>query len=223
MRQRAPTNFEVVEGELQALAALGRIGELHSVLEETVALPIEGDGPGVGPNAGGLMSIAALELRVHGYDDDAPEVLDRAIAWYHARPMAEADPEHRYRLAETLYLAERWEDARALFEELRSDDPFDDNYRAYLGAIAARRGDHAEAREITAFLDNPRVQSFFFNRNWWRARMAALLGERERAVSILRNYYEGAGGGYSIGPHREFDFESLGDYPPFQELVRPKG
>ncbi len=135
------------------------------------------------------MRIAALELRVHSYDDDAREVFDRAIAWYHARPMPEADPKHRYLLAETLYLAERWEDARALFEELRSDNPFDYNYRAYLGANAARRGDHAEAREITAFLDNPQVQSFFFSRNWWRARMAALLGERKRAVNILRNYY----------------------------------
>ena len=51
------------------------------------------------------------------------------------------------------------------------------------------------------------------------ARMAALLGERERAVNTLRNYR----GVYDIGPHREFDFESLRDYPPFQELVRPKG
>ncbi len=159
------------------------------------------------------MRNAALELRVHGHDDDAPEVLDRAIAWYHARPMPEADPEHRYHLAETLYLAERWEDARALFEELRSEKPFTHHYRAYLGAIAARRGDQAEARVITAFLDDPtQVQSFFFSRNWWRARMAALLGERERAVNILRNYR----GGYDIGHHREFDFESLRDYPPFQ-------
>ncbi len=137
------------------------------------------------------MRIAALELRVHGYEDDAREVVVRAIAWYHARPTPEADPEHRYHLAETLYLAERWEDARALFEELRSENPFNHHYRAYLGAIAARRGDHAEARAIAAWLDTPEAEGIFFDRIWWRARMAALLGERERAVNILRNYRGG--------------------------------
>ncbi len=40
-----------------------------------------------------------------------------------------------------------------------------------------------------------------------------------RFLNILRNYR----GAYDIGPHREFDFKSLRDYPPFQELVRPKG
>jgi hypothetical protein len=29
--------------------------------------------------------------------------------------------------------------------------------------------------------------------------------------------------GYSVWVHRDIDFESLRDYPPFQELMRPKG
>ena len=87
----------------------------------------------------------------------------------------------------------------------------------------ARERFESEARAIAAWLDTPEAEDFFFSRNWWRARMAALLGERERAVNILRNHYKGDGGGYNIGQHREFDFESLRDYPPFQELVRPKG
>ena len=56
----------------------------------------------------------------------------------------------------------------------------------------------------------------------WRALIAASLGERERAVNLLRDAF-GRGADYGIWLHRDPDLASLRDYPPFQELLRPKG
>jgi len=57
-----------------------------------------------------------------------------------------------------------------------------------------------------------------------RARIAALLGDREEAVTLLRQAIEqGVNWGHGVWVHRDIDLESLHDYPPFQELLRPKG
>ena len=51
------------------------------------------------------------------------------------------------------------------------------------------------------------------------ARIKTLLGDREGAVSLLRDWI----GGQGFDLHTAIDFESLRDYPPFREFVRPKG
>ncbi len=68
-------------------------------------------------------------------------------------------------------------------------------------------------------LDRP----YLFGANtYWRARIAALLGERERAVSLLRDGFA-QGRSYGAYLHAEYDLEPLRGYPPFEELLRPKG
>ena len=61
---------------------------------------------------------------------------------------------------------------------------------------------------------------------YWRGRIAAVLGDRESAVRLLREAIA-AGSPYYRGSqyrfHSVIDFESLVDYPSYQELVRPKG
>jgi len=49
-----------------------------------------------------------------------------------------------------------------------------------------------------------------------------VLGRREGAVSLLR---EALQHGLVYGPelHTVIDFESLGDHPPYVDLLRPKG
>jgi len=60
------------------------------------------------------------------------------------------------------------------------------------------------------------------NHLWWQARIASLLGEKERAVGLLREAFS-QGLTYGVYLHREIDLEPLWDYPPFKELLRPKG
>jgi hypothetical protein len=57
---------------------------------------------------------------------------------------------------------------------------------------------------------------------YWRARIAALLGEREQAVALLRAAYA-EGQKWWLPLHFEPDFDSLRDHHPFHELLRPKG
>jgi hypothetical protein len=67
-----------------------------------------------------------------------------------------------------------------------------------------------------AGLDRPGVRT----RSYWRALIAAHLGEREQAVQLLRVYFNEAGFD-PIYVHATA-FASLRDYPPFEELMRPK-
>ena len=58
------------------------------------------------------------------------------------------------------------------------------------------------------------------NHTYWGARIASLLGEKERAVMMLREAL--SQGRWYTQLHADMDLEPLRDYPPFQELVKPK-
>ena len=76
-------------------------------------------------------------------------------------------------------------------------------------------------------IDNPNL--LFGQPTLWRAKIAALLGDRERAVSLLRAAISqglmpldlAQGLGYAMWLHSDIDFESLRSYPQFQSLIRP--
>ena len=173
------------------------------------------------------MLAAAAELRAHGNKAEARPILDRAVAWHEERPPEEAaTANHRYGYALSLYQSERWEEADALFRELSTEFPTSVTYRGYLAVIAARLGDVQAAHEIDeqlAAVDRPYLLGFH---TYWRSRIAAVLEDRQSAVRLLRDAVA-AGSPYFRGSqyriHSVIDFESLSDYPPYQELVRPKG
>jgi hypothetical protein len=53
---------------------------------------------------------------------------------------------------------------------------------------------------------------------WWAARIAAILGDRDRAVALYRQRFVQSGAG--VGTHMDNrDIASLLDYPPFLALV----
>jgi hypothetical protein len=88
---------------------------------------------------------------------------------------------------------------------------------------AARTGNHEEARRIFDELPggpgDPRSAS---DRTAWRAAIAAHLGEKDRAVDLFSEAFS-QGMSYSVYIHAVIGFEPLWDYPPFQELIEPKG
>jgi predicted Zn-dependent protease len=156
------------------------------------------------------------------FEESAP-FFDRAVSWYGNRPQSErATRGHRYGLAFTLYNAGEWEDARELFEALASEFPDELLYRAYLGFLAARRGDREAAERVSAefaAVDDPGSPG---NTTYWRACIAALLGEEEQAVSLLRLAHV-EGREFSQWTQIDPDLEPLRGYPPFEEFMRPKG
>jgi tetratricopeptide (TPR) repeat protein len=205
------------------LAALGRADEVEqaqtrfeSLSDSTVNAPL-------------YMLAVGLELRYHGYRAAALPAVERVVRWFEERPdRAERDTRHRLVYAAALYHAERWNDAEEVLRRVREDAPADVEAIGYSGLLAARRGDVAMATEYADALEEVGVAAYDLRARTWeyRARIAALLGNRVEAVSHLKRAFDE---GLLYGPSNHlwrqyrFDFEDLADYPPYQELLRPKG
>jgi tetratricopeptide (TPR) repeat protein len=120
-----------------------------------------------------------------------------------------------------LYVLERWDEAGTMFTALRSDVPENINYLGYLGASSARKGEKEEALRTSKELEEDKRPYLYGNPTYWRARIAALLGDKEAAVNLLR---QATKEGYTYSSiHPTEDFESLADYPPYIRLMKPKG
>ena len=217
-RELDPRNVHRLRDEAVALAALGHVDELHEVLDQIAAT-----GASARLNPGQAIAVAAWELRAHGHAEAAQAVVRRALVWHHGRsPEEKRTPGARQDLADALYLAGRWEEARAIYEELASIPLPSPHVLGRLGTIAARQGDRERAREISArlaanaekWLARPKEEHLLA-----RARIAAVSGNTEEALLLLRHY----GDTWSTF-HADVDLESLWDDPRFQTLalVRPK-
>ena len=225
-RRLNPSNLGSLRHEALALAALGRVREVNELLDE---LPAQRPHPWRTPAA--VIRETALELRAHGYRAASDSVLDRALAWLDGRPVKERGSEGARRLRlQTLYAAGRWEPAQVLAEELVREHPDSLTYQGVRGALAAQRGDRAEAAQADSVLaarSRPFLQGF---PAYWRACIAAQLGDRPGAVRLIAQaHQEGLWltGEFWEQPiatlHADPCFEPLHDYPPFEQLLRPKG
>ncbi len=215
-RERFPTSFALLDAENEALAALGRIGEIKKLIEEALTWPAQS-----GSSPGGSMRLASEELRAHGHEAEAMELLERAIRWYQSRPAEELN-NFRHAYALTLYNARRWAEAKVIYEELAKESPTAFGPQVFLGLIAARQGDRETALNISDRLRDLKTPNFSGSNTYNRACIAAILGDKEHAVALLKEFFL-QGRAFSIDVHRDFDFESLWDYPPFIELLKPKG
>jgi tetratricopeptide (TPR) repeat protein len=201
-------------GEAVALAALGRVKEARQLMD---SLLLSDDVAGA--------ECAALETRAHGHMQDAQAILEHVAAWYREHPAvdpatSDSDPCF-WLLLSPPYYAGRWDEARAGYERLAATDTASVKARAGLGALAARRGDTAEVSRMDQWLEAHRKGSRG-RATFARARLAALAGNREGAVALLRQAYdEGLLARWTS--HIDPDFESLRDFPPYQQLTRPKG
>ncbi len=230
--RRFPDNPQVLMTQVRALAALGRADEVTRRLAASVNLPaVQGWTPADG------MLLAAVELRAHGHGAVAETTLAQAGAWLAARPPAEAaSEEHRFRVALVSYLSGRLGDAQREFQRLAAPEPVSRShavtgdgwdqmdrmdYLGYLGAIAARQGNREPALRVDQTLAGLKRPYSFGRHTVWRARIQALLGERDVAVGLLR---EAIAQGYphAHALHTDLAFDSLRDYPPYQELLKPK-
>lgn len=204
--------------EIRALAALGRISEVHPLLDESFGVRAE---PGLDP--GLIMIQAAEELQVHGFSEEAYEVVSRFQAWYEGLdPQRKLQPDVRLKLGRADYLAGRLDEAREVFSELRAAAPGNPVPLRYLGAIAARTGDPETALARSQELAELENEYLFGQNTLGRAAIASRLGDREEALALLRrSTAEGVRFGTDL--HADPDLSVLRDYPPYQEFMRPEG
>jgi tetratricopeptide (TPR) repeat protein len=224
--------------EARALVALGRISEVEKLIEEVPTMPSEWAYPGgVVPRGtpGYVMLAVAEELRAHGSREALVKMAGRAVDWYRTQVGEEAKKEDiRSGLGDAFYQAERWDEAKAVFAVLAADHPNKPYYKGRLGALAARLGHRVQALQIAEALRAVGRPYMYGNHTFQSACIAALLGDKEGAVRLLRDAVsQGWGGGdqikiydaygYGFIYRHSMDLEPLHGYPPFEALIKPKG
>jgi tetratricopeptide (TPR) repeat protein len=162
---------------------------------------------------------AALELRAHGSPAAAAALLEYIVARRGPARTAEAEAGPcLWNLFTAHYYAGRWEDARAAYARRISEDSSDVRAHAALAALAVRRKDWAELAEQKRWLARHDDLALAW---LGLARVAALQGRRDEAVNLLTRALQRGLERHFV--HIDPDLDSLRDYPPYQELMRPKG
>jgi DNA-binding SARP family transcriptional activator/tetratricopeptide (TPR) repeat protein/TolB-like protein len=179
--RRHPELRTLVSYEARALAALGRERELDRLISSIEAAPSVG---ALDPRT--VMRQAALELQAHGKRPASTRLLSRVAQWYVARPASEQmELSSQLGFARTLYLADDRRQARVEMQSLLEAHPSCIDCLGALGVLAARDRDRATADSILTTLDGW-SRRFLFGRNLhWQARIAATLGDDDRARSLL--------------------------------------
>ncbi len=205
----------LLEAEARALVALGREDELRKLMAEIATTPRD-----VGIDPGEVLLTIAGEARAHGIPGTMEEALERGMAWWGEQPDAYRESDGGRALeGRLLCMAERWDEAGEVLRALPGDSGRVD-VLGYRGVIAAHHGDPAAARssaDALAALDPMRGRATV-----WRARIAASIGERDEAVELLRRAFA-QGLAFGLWVHVDPDLEPLRGYPPYEEVVRPKG
>jgi tetratricopeptide (TPR) repeat protein len=220
-RQRFPSNLATLRMELLALSGLGRGREVIERFDEIDTLP-----PDPIRLPAPVMRETALDLAAHGDSAAAGIAFARTLAWLASQPAAErATADQRFELALTQYAAGHADSAYTIAADLARRHPRDARYAGLLGTLAAQRGDRAEAvrlSDVLVTLERP------FGRgeaSYWRACIAARLGERDAAVDLLTHALD-AGYVYQVrflDAHVEPSFATLRGDTRFKMLLRPKG
>jgi tetratricopeptide (TPR) repeat protein len=146
----------------------------------------------------------------------------RALEWLRSRPPEEFDTKHaKFLRAWALCVAERWDEARRAYQQLAQQEPGEIRWLGALGFLAARRGDRAEALRISEQLRVVKGAYLLGQNTRWRAGIAAWLGEKDRAVELLRAAFA-EGVWHDRAVHQHLDLAPLRGYPPFEELIRAR-
>jgi serine/threonine-protein kinase len=201
-----------------ALAALGRVERAERLALGWLPDRHSSDDPWPSPMG---TSCVALELRAHGHPEAAQRVLEQVIAWYGADGINDATRDDfpcSHLHFSVFYYGGRWDEARAGYEHLLAGDSTSLKAHAALGALAVHRGDLAEANRMDAWLAG---RSHSADATYSRARLAALRGDAERAVELLRQAFD-QGLRHRMYLHLDPDFESLRHYAPYSTLIHPK-
>jgi len=205
--------------EARALIALGRLEEMEALIEETLSQAGRFGTPAR------TMWHAAIEIRVHAGREKAIAMAERAVALQRealAGKSVDEEPGGYSLLADLLYTAERWSEAREIVDQLAEQRPDDFHMVGFLGTVAARLSDREEARAAVESLRRMDRPYLFGENTYWAADIASLLGDRELAVRLLQQAFaEGLADPMAL--HQDMDLEPLHGYPPFEELLRPKG
>jgi TolB-like protein len=206
--------------EGRALARLGRIPEMEQVIS-------------VAPSRGDLLVGQARialqvwgELRAAGHADASDRLIHHYADLLDAK-RADTSSYSRYVRSCVLWRAGRMAEARELLLALVASDTGQQHLLdlAQLGIIQAKRGDRVGALKIEGELANATPRYERGAPEILRAEVAAALGERDRAILLIREGIALGLGLTNLGSSLwgNEDMEPLYGYPPFEQLIAPVG
>lgn len=198
-----------------ALTALGRVDETMELVAEVQVHP------GVDhPPCWAWLRIAS-DLINHGYDGEADRTLEMCVAWAEAALGRDPDDVRTLsHLASAYHDLGRYRPALETLDRfigLRGERP---EYLGWRAVLLAGLGRWDEARPLAAALDTMETAYQRPTLTLHQARVAALTGERERAVELVRRSFQE---GLIIPRAPDRNFSRMIDYPPLVELYRPRG
>lgn len=205
-----------------ALSALGKTKELLATLDSLNPGQVD-----LNASTAEVMAEALSEARAHGQQTTAVrlEVTLRAAIPRFSGPFRGATFDH---VAYALATLGDWPRLRQVADTLARTHPLDEaSPLGLLGLAAAKLGDTATVKDA-----NLRLEAVLRRRGNGpvddvleaQALIAAALGERERAVALLRSTSAGGTDALTFvhGWHTSPIFPLVRDYPPFQELLKPR-
>ena len=204
--------------EVNALAAQGDAQRVNAIVDSVARASTD-----TVWFAGQLMLRGALELRAHGHESDAAALLDQARTSLANRSPVEArSPRVVRRTAAEIFFASRlYDSAQARYARLAAEDR-DVMLRARVASSAALRSDTATANRMSDSLSRVVIPYSFGEIPYWRAAIAASLGDKETAVRLI-NEALAAGARKLPDIHRMEEFQSLRGYGPFDAILsRPR-
>jgi tetratricopeptide (TPR) repeat protein len=118
-------------------------------------------------------------------------------------------------------VAGQYDESQELFEVLARERPDSIGYVGYLAAVEARRGDREAALRIVGSLADMQRPYLFGEITFWRARIAAILGDREAAVEYLHQA-NAEGRRFDYGDEFNVDLLELRGYQPYLDWMAPR-
>jgi TolB-like protein len=223
---RVPNRLAPLYYEARALAASGRPTEAIDRLERAAGMESE---PGVYTglfsfdfppkimSPGWVAYQIAVELQAHNQPAGMVRAsAEHAIAWYRDHPAT--DTTELVLLARSLELLGRYGEAEAVTLTIPAAGRGAILREGMLGVLAARRGDRAATERADSVLARASLPAPTQPATVWRAQMAALLGDRSRAIALLRDAFAHGQLRTKSLFHHNPSFASLRGYPPFEEL-----
>lgn len=218
-----PDSWPMRGVEIRALLALGMGDEARRRREDFLLLVRDARCL----LASDVLQQVSLELRAHGDRmgaDSLVKIWIRACQHETESPFPEETADerigNRVSLGFALYRDAQFTAAERVLEGLRFDSVVDPDTRVWAtelrGRLAARRGDRQAAERAMRALP---VAFSEGGASIGYAAIAALLGERDRAV---RRLAEASSNLFYAYLHRDPDFDSLRSYPPFVAIATPK-
>ncbi|MCK5148980.1 hypothetical protein KAR48_19650 [bacterium] len=197
---------------VRALAALGHEGEIDACLESFTDLNQSMLTPGY------VQYTAALNLRRSGFNSLSIKYIEQSLSWYSQFP----PDQYWLGRARIFYFTGHLDSAESIFRERLRKYPDSITSMGYLGVIAARRNNREDAERFYSALygiDRPYSRG---NHLLWCAKISALLGDKQRTVRVMKTAFD-QGLMFGVSLLIDIDFESMWDYAPWHELMKPNG